>query len=160
MVVFVVVVFVVVACEPVDVESSSIGKGICEESPDPLELPPPLIPESAPASPAPPSRARVSGSRRPSGASRTSAWPVRNGWSKNSSKPMRSTGFRLSKPLSMETHSRLSAFATLEGIFASERSMFRSSCMGFTPVNGGRPTRSSYRIVPTDHRSALASYFW
>ena len=39
---------------PVDVESSSIGKGICEESPDPLVSSPPLIPESAPAASPPP----------------------------------------------------------------------------------------------------------
>ena len=148
------------ACVPVDVEASSIGKGICAESPDPLVSSPPLIPESAPAA-SPPLDAPASRRVSEGGPSRTIvAWPVRNGWSKNSSKLMRSTGFRLSKPRRMETHSRLSPFATLEGIFASERSMFRSSCMGFMPVNGGRPTRSSYKIVPTDHRSALASYFW
>jgi hypothetical protein len=45
---------------------------------------------------------------------------------------------------------------TLDGILASLRSMFLSSCIGFMPVNGGRPTSSSYRMVPTLHRSAGA----
>jgi len=55
----------------------------------------------------------------------------------------------------MEMQSRERFAATLDGIFASLRSMFLRSCMGFMPVKGGRPTRISYRMVPTLHRSAL-----
>lgn len=79
---------------------------------------------------------------------------LRKGCEKKSSKDIRSTGLRRNKPRRMETHSRDRCAATLEGILASLLSMFFNSCMGFMPENGGRPTSSSYRIVPTLHRSA------
>ena len=46
------------------------------------------------------------------------------------------------------------------GSLASEASMFRSRCTWLLPLKGGRPVMSSNRMVPTLHRSALASYFW
>mmetsp|Transcript_112084 Transcript_112084/g.322169 ORF Transcript_112084/g.322169 Transcript_112084/m.322169 type:complete len:330 (-) Transcript_112084:382-1371(-) len=39
----------------------------------------------------------------------------------------------------------------------SSFSMLASSCIGLAPENGVRPNRSSYKIAPTDQRSARAS---
>ena len=83
-----------------------------------------------------------------------------NGWLKNAVNSMRSFGFFRSKLRSKSTHSCESVFAIFAGIFASPRSMFRNKCIGFRPVNGGTPQRSSNKITPTLHKSAFASYFW
>ena len=96
---------------------------------------------------------------------RMDAWCVsfssaRNGWSKNCSKDMRRVGSFCKSPRIKSTHSLDRVVATAPGTRASPRVMFRRSCIGLAPVNGGFPHTSSKRIHPTLQRSALASYFW
>jgi hypothetical protein len=73
---------------------------------------------------------------------------------------MRLLGSFCKSPRIKSTHSLDRVVATAPGTRASERVMFRRSCIGLAPVNGGFPHTSSKRMHPTLQRSALASYFW
>mmetsp|Transcript_53932 Transcript_53932/g.109715 ORF Transcript_53932/g.109715 Transcript_53932/m.109715 type:complete len:242 (+) Transcript_53932:527-1252(+) len=106
------------------------------------------LPAPAPAlAPAPPF----------SGARMLFALTSMKGLAKKSWKDIRMCGLRVSKPRS---NSKQGAVTTKpSGSRNSCLSMFCKSSMGLDPVNGGRLATISNRMAPTDHKSALASYF-
>mmetsp|Transcript_3995 Transcript_3995/g.10389 ORF Transcript_3995/g.10389 Transcript_3995/m.10389 type:complete len:283 (-) Transcript_3995:699-1547(-) len=79
----------------------------------------------------------------------------RKGWEKKSSKLSRCMGSRCSRP----SRRLRQALVTWVGHLGSRVSMFFNSCTWLAPLYGGLPVMSSYMIVPTDQRSAFASYF-
>lgn len=80
-------------------------------------------------------------------------------FSKKSGKVIRSTGFRLSKRRMSFLRSSEAGLSSGNLMRSSPRSIFRSSSTWLDARKGGLPTIISYNTVPTDHRSALASYF-
>lgn len=80
------------------------------------------------------------------------------GLAKKFSKLIRSTGLLLSKPLTRDFISGVMVTSLGNLMTSSAASIFLSSSTWFLARNGGFPEIISYRTVPTDHRSALASY--